>query len=345
MRVGRAFVAAGLFGLLAAFLAAAPRAGAEEVPHPERQLTFQEACPLPHTRVELRPPIVRERLRRAFITLGDSPAQHAWDSIDVLKLARSYALGVSGRRETAEAARLYCLLLHRGSWEPAAALLLAHSHARGGERAPSPALAEHFARVAAVQIGPASWRRLLAIVQFRRLIPRDGWIEDALARAHSWYHELKQAPAHVRFRTALQYIHGAGVPRSDRIALKLLDGLTSYSAFFNYFYAQRVLAAHRPLLAAEPYYGKNVRLCLHLAVLQGSRDAMRLTSELYRDGFLLPQDRARATAWRAHAQGVGADAVLHGAGLDPAVEARVRALTDLPLIALAEPISASVGGE
>jgi hypothetical protein len=331
-------------GLLAAFLAAAPRAGAEEVRHPERQLTFQEACALPHTRVELRPRIVRERLRRAFITLGDTPAQDDWDSIDVLKLARSYALGVSGRREPAEAARLYCLLLHRGSWEPAAALLLAHSYARGGERAPSPALAEHFARVAAVQIGPASWRRLLAIVQFRRLIPRDAWIADALARAHSWYHELKRAPVQVRFRTALQYMHGAGVPRSDRIALKLLGGLTQDTAFFSYFYAERVLDAHPPLLAGDTYHAKKVRLALHRAVLQGSRAAMRLTSELYRDGRLLPLDRARATAWRAHAQGVGADAVLRGAGLDAAFQARVRALRDLPLIALAEPISAS-GGE
>jgi hypothetical protein len=334
---------AGLFGLLAGFLAAAPRAEAEEVRHPQRQLTFQEACALPHTRVELRPQIVRERLRRAFITLGDSPAQDAWDSIDVLKLARSYALGVSGRREPAEAARLYCLLLHRVSWEPAAAMLLAHHHAHAGEREPSPALARHFARVAAVQIGPQSWRRLL-IIGFRRLIPRDGWIEDALARAHNWYHELKRAPAHVRFRTALQYLHGAGVPRSDRIALKLLGGLTQDTAFFSYFYAQRVLDAHPPLLAGDTYHAKKVRLALHRAVLQGSRAAMRLTSELYRDGRLLPLDRARATAWRAHAQGVGADAVLRGGGLDEAFQARVRALRDLPLIALAEPISAS-GGE
>jgi TPR repeat protein len=323
MRLGRAFIAA----VLAAFLAAAPRAGAEEVPHPQRQLTFQEACALPHTRVELRPQIVRERLRSVEARLPQSADQAAWDQWELVRLARSYEDGIAGAPDLVEAARLYCLVLARAAHAPVPAMLLANLYARGLDGPPDPEMARHFARIAAGQISPEAWRADLAAGLDHLLFDHGEHMDELLAEASAWLSRMWDAPAVARLRTALQYLNGAGVPRSDRLGTRLLWTVGGESAAHAYLYAHHMITAHPALIAHNPAHRESALLRLQLAVLKHSPEATRFTADLYRDGRIAPADPVRAYFWYRRAQALGAaddvaiDALYHSLSPDQRAQA------------------------
>ena len=329
MRLGRGMIAGVLavFGLLAGFLAGAPRAGAEGARHPERQLTFQEACALPHTRVELRPQIVRERLRSVEARLPQSADQAAWDQWELVRLARSYENGIAGAPDLAEAARLYCLVLARGVHAPVPALLLANLYAQGLGGPPDPEMARHFARIAAGQISPEAWRGDLAAGLDHLVFDHAEHMDELLAEASAWLSRIWDAPAPARLRAALKYLNGAGVPRSDRLGNRLLWTVSGESAALAYFYAHHLITAHPALIAGNPAHRESALLRLRLAVLKHFPNATRFTADLYQEGLIAPADPVRAYLWYRRAQALGTaddvaiDALYHSLNSDQRAQA------------------------
>jgi TPR repeat protein len=141
----------------------------------------------------------------------------------ILLLARAHETGELGRPDPAEAARLYCLLLrHHGSH--LAALLLSRLHARGEGVAFSPALADHFARIAGIALEPdRGLKRLLHWLRGNGAAAADLAVLDQLRDALRWWRAMAATPARPLHRRIRQYIAGTSTPRSQLLTDELYD--------------------------------------------------------------------------------------------------------------------------
>jgi hypothetical protein len=267
-------------------------------------LEYNEACKVGPLEVAPLPDRLRAELERRGHRLPRHPDLSWWGHYDLLVLARAYVLGIAGQLDRAEGERLLCLVLRRNNDSIAAALLAreiaaARRRAEGqhgqGKISRSDKV-RHFARVAAVSMTPEWWRERARSVPFARGVDLEPMAE-ALAEASAWYAALARQPVPVRFRTALTYIHGAGVSKSDRIADHILHTLRFERPEIDLFALRRELMVHRRKLDHPRWRIQFLDSLFMVAYVDRYPEAMVLVGELYLAGELLPHDPMRAYVW------------------------------------------------
>ena len=323
VRLGRGMIAgvlaAGVFALAAA---PAHAEGARDLPpRPALKplllepLVWDEACTPAHTRVELPVGRMSVRMREAWGLPQTADPAH-WSPGGLLLLGRAYETGEIGVPDPAEAARIYCLLLrHMGS--RMGAFLLSRLHAKGAGVAFSPALADHYARVAVPVWSAAEYRDDLAGSDMGEdMLPTDGIIDQQLAEAAAWLAAQEAAPLRARHRTVKRYLPGGAGPRSQMLVETLYRDL-AYAAEDKRETADITLAYIRHRLRTDPEMLEvgleSSRRLLDLWSLHDIADdldylpAQLLLADLYLSGHALPRDPVAAVLWLGRAQANGAD--------------------------------------
>jgi TPR repeat protein len=277
-------------------------------------LVWDEACEPAHTRVELPVGRMSARMREARgLPRTADPAR--WSPGAVLLLGRAYETGELGMPDAAEAARLYCLLLrHHGS--RMGAFLLSRLHARGAGVAFSPALADHFARVAAVAWSAATYRDDVAPQTAAGELPNDGIVIRQLAEAEAWLASQETAPLRARHRTVKRHLAGGPGPRSEMLVEALYRDL-AYAAEDNRETADITFAYFRHRLRTAPEMLEvghdSSRRWIDFSMLTKIADeldytpAQVLLGELHAHGRGLPRDPVAAVLWLSRARANGAD--------------------------------------
>jgi TPR repeat protein len=255
------------------------------------------------------------RMREAWGLPQTADPAH-WSPGGLLLLGRAYEAGEMGVPDPAEAARIYCLLLrHMGS--RMGAFLLSRLHAKGAGVAFSPALADHYARVAVPVWSAAEYRDDLAGSDMGEdMLPTDGIIAQQLAEAAAWLAAQEAAPLRARHRTVKRYLPGGAGPRSQMLVETLYRDL-AYAAEDKRETADITLAYIRHRLRTDPEMLEvgleSSRRLLDLWSLHDIADdldylpAQLLLADLYLSGHALPRDPVAAVLWLGRAQANGAD--------------------------------------
>jgi TPR repeat protein len=246
--------------------------------------------------------------------------------------------------DPAEAARIYCLLLrHMGS--RMGAFLLSRLHAKGAGVAFSPALADHYARVAVRSWSAAEYRDVLTGPELAAgEFPADGIIDQQLAEAEAWLAAQEAAPLRARHRTVKRHLAGGAGPRSQMLVDTLYRDL-AYAAEDKRETAHITLAYIRHRLRTDPEMlevgPKSSRRWLDFSMLTKIADehdyapAQVLVGELHAHGRGLPYDPVAAVLWLSRAQANGIDLATEIAALVAEVQDDLRpALRDAAAVGL-----------
>lgn len=284
-------------------------------PYPD-YLEYDEACDAGPLKIGPVPEALRAELESRGAVLPRRSGLSWWDNYELLTLARARSLGLAGRLDRAEGRRLLCLSLRRDNDSMSAALLArefaaaqgAGKRARSGipGQADRPDLVRHFARVAAASLTPTAWRRRAPYMPFARGIDVEP-MAQALDDASAWYAALDREPVPVRFRTALQYIHEAGVPKSDRIADHILSTIRYESPELGLFAVRRTLLVHRRKLDHPRWRIGFLDSLFMVAYVHRHPEGRVLVGSLYLEGDLLPHDPMHAYVWMRFGEREGAD--------------------------------------
>jgi TPR repeat protein len=193
-------------------------------------LVWDEACQPAHTRVAVPVGRMSARMREAW-GLPRTADLEAWSPGGLLLLARAYETGEMGVPDPAEAARIYCLLLRHHGWK-FGAHLLSRLHARGAGVAFSPALADHFARLALGWHGDLQFeRRALEAFARRGLAPDDPSILARLGAAEAWRKRVEALPQRERYAAIRRFAPSGAGPRSDLLLHRAFKFL-AHDAFY-----------------------------------------------------------------------------------------------------------------
>jgi TPR repeat protein len=344
-------IAAGLAAVLCVpvDLPAQADGGADTPPRPGLKplllepLVWEEACTPAHTRVELPVGRMSARMREAWgLPQTADPAD--WSLGALVLLGRAYETGEMGVPDPAEAARIYCLLLrHMGS--RMGAFLLSRLHAKGAGVAFSPALADHYARVAVPVWSAGAYRDDLAGPEMAAgELPTDGIVARQLAEAEAWLAGQETAPLRARHRTVRRYLVGGAGPRSQMLVETLYRDL-AYAAEDTRETADIALAYIRHRLRTDPEMREvgleNSRRWIDFSMLTKIADELDYTpaqimlGDLHAQGRGLPRDPVAAVLWLSRARAGGANVAREIASLFQAVDHDLRpALKDAAAVGL-----------
>ena len=319
MRLGRMAIAGVLAAGLVAIAGPARANGAGGVPPRPglkplllEPLVWEEACQPAHTRVELPVGRMSHRMRAAWGLPQTADPAH-WSPGGLLLLGRAYETGEMGVPDPAEAARIYCLLLrHHGS--RMGAFLLSRLHAKGAGVAFSPALADHYARVAVPVWSAAEYRDGLTGPELAAgEFPADGIIDQQLAEAEVWLTRNQALPERRLHQVIRRYSSGERSPVSSLLAESLYERLIS-----------RILAGTGGAAILVEYLRYEVEkmqvapgiVPMNVAWLQmvayeaaadrASPDAQAMLGHFFLSGTLFPQSDLLAFAWFHVAKNTGA---------------------------------------
>jgi TPR repeat protein len=322
-------LAAGLFALVAAPAHANGGAGGVP-PRPALKplllepLVWDEACTPAHTRVEVPVGRMSARMREAW-NLPQTADKAAWTEGALHLLARAYETGEMGLPQPEEAARIHCLLL-RHAGNRTSAIFLSRLHARGAGVVFSPALADHFTRVAIGLPGDARSEEIMDFILDGVGIPNDDRsVRPRLRAARNWLREMSALPPARRHAVLRAYAPGGAGPRSDLLLADYYPSLGHTAALAGPApeivmplarYAMSRLETGHPEAAALAHTFA-FRAALHRTAREHRHaPAQSLLGRLLLTGTAHPKAPAAAYLWLSAARAQGYDD-----GLDLAVVA------------------------
>jgi TPR repeat protein len=197
------------------------------------------------------------------------------------------------------------------------AFLLSRLHAKGAGVAFSPALADHYARVAVRSWSAAEYRDVLTGPELAAgEFPADGIIDQQLAEAEAWLAAQEAAPLRARHRTVKRHLAGGAGPRSQMLVETLYRDL-AYAASDKPETADITLAFVRHRLRMGPEMlavgwanlmrKRTLSTLYYIADYQNYVPAQSLLGDLYAEAEVLPKSPAAAALWYGRAEAGGAD--------------------------------------